>query len=60
MGSPLVIEEVGVGVDVGELGGVGGAGVVGAVLRPLSGEVLGPETVEDEGEVLGALGGFAV
>ena len=60
MGSPLVIEEVGVGVDVGELGGVGGAGIVGAVLRPLSGEVLGPETVEDEGEVLGALGGFAV
>ena len=60
MGSPFVIEEVGVGVDVGELGGVGGAGIVGAVLRPLSGEVLGPETVEDEGEVLGALGGFAV
>jgi len=37
---------VGIGVDVGELGGVGWAGLVGAVLRPLPGEVLGPETVE--------------
>ena len=60
VGLPLVAEETGVGVDVGELGWVGWAGVGGAVLRPGAGEVLGPEAVEDEGVALGALGGVAV
>jgi hypothetical protein len=60
VGLPLVAEEAGVGVDVGELGGVGWAGVGGAVLGPGAGEVLGPEAVEDEGVALGALGGVAV
>jgi hypothetical protein len=60
VGLPLVAEEAGVGVDVGELGWVGWAGVGGAVLRPGSGEVLGPEPVEDEGVALGALGSVAV
>jgi len=60
VGLPLVAEEARVGVDVGELGGVRGAGVGGAVLGPGAGEVLGPEAVEDEGVALGALGGVAV
>ena len=60
MGAPFVIEESGVGVDVGELSGVAGAGGVGAVLGVGAVEVLGPEAVEDEGGVLGALGGGGV
>ena len=60
VGLPLVPEEAGVGVDVGELGWVGWAGVVGAVLRPRASEILGPEAVEDEGVALCALGGVAV
>ena len=60
VGLPLVLEEAGVGVDVGELRWVGWAGVGGAVLRPGAGEVLGPEAVEDEGVALGALWGVAV
>src|SRR5277367_5944486 len=60
VGLPFVAEKAGVGVDVGELGGVGWAGVGGAVLGPGAGEVLGPEAVKDEGVALGALGGVAV
>jgi hypothetical protein len=60
VGLPFVAEKAGVGVDVGELGGVGWAGVGGAVLGPGACEVLGPEAVEDEGVALGALGGVAV
>ena len=60
MGLPFVLEEAGVGVDVGELRWVGWAWVGGAVLRPGAGEVLRPEAVEDEGVALGALGGVAV
>jgi hypothetical protein len=60
MGLPLVAEEARVGVDVGELGGVGWTGVGGAMLGPRAGEVLGPEAVEDEGVALCALGGVAV
>lgn len=56
MGAPLVTEEAGVGVDVGEGGGVAWARVGGAVLRIATVGVLGPEAVEDEGGALGALG----
>lgn len=56
MGAPLVLEEAGVGVDVGVLRGVGGAGGGGAVLRVGAVGVLGPEAVENEGRVGGALG----
>ena len=55
VGLPFVLEEAGVGVDVGVLGGVGGAGGGGAVLRVGAVGVLGPEAVEDEGGVAGAL-----
>ena len=60
VGLPLVAEEAGVGVDVAVLGGVAGAGGVGAVLGVGAVEVLGPEAVEDEGGVLGALGGVGM
>jgi len=60
VGLPLVLEEAGVGVDVGVLGGVGGAGGVGAVLRVGAVGVLGPEAVEDDGGVAGALDGGGV
>ena len=56
MGAPLVTEETGVGVDVGEGGGIAWAGVGGAVLRITTVGVLWPEAVEDEGGALGALG----
>jgi len=60
VGLPLVAEETGIGVDVTVLAGVLWAGVVGASLGVAADVVLGPETVEDEGEVLGALGGVGV
>ena len=60
VGLPFVAEETGVGVDVTVLAGVLGAGVVGTPLGVATNIVLGPETVEDEGEVLGALGGAGV
>ncbi len=56
VGLPFVAEESGVGVDVAVLGGVAGAWGGGAVLWVGAVEVLGPEAVEDEGWVLGALG----
>jgi hypothetical protein len=56
MGLPFVAEQAYVGVDVAVLGWVSGAWTVGAVLGEGAGGVLGPETVEDEGKVLGALG----
>ncbi len=56
VGLPLVLEEAGVGVEVAEGGGVGGAGDVPAVFRVGSVDVLGPQSVEDEAQVLGALG----
>jgi len=62
VGPPLVVEEAGVGVEVAVGGGVTRAGGVGAALGVGAGGVLGPEAVEDEGGVLGALcgGGVAV
>ena len=60
VGLPLVAEEAGVGVEVAEGGGVTWAGGVGAVLGEGAGGVLGPEAVEDEGGVLGTLGGVGV
>ena len=60
MGSPFVLEEAGVWVDVGVLRWVGGTGGVGAVLRVGAVGVLGPEAVEDEGGVTGALGSGGV
>jgi len=56
VGAPLVTEETWVGVDVGEGGGIVWAGIGGAVLRIATVGVLGPETVEDQGGALGALG----
>ena len=55
VGLPLVLEQAGVGVDVAVLRGVRRAGRGGAVLREGSVVVLGPEAVQDEGGVLGAL-----
>jgi len=55
--APLVTEEAGVGIDVGVLRWIGGAGSVGAVLWVSAIVVLGPETVENEGRVTGALRG---
>jgi hypothetical protein len=49
VGPPLVLEEAGVGVDVGVLAGVGGARGGAAVLRVGAVGVLGPEAVKDEG-----------
>jgi hypothetical protein len=49
-------EEASVGVEIIVRGGVSRAGRVRAVLREGAGGVLGPEAVEDEGGVLGALG----
>lgn len=56
VGAPLVTEETGVGVDIGEGRWIAWAGVRGAVLRIATVGVLGPEAVEDEGWALGALG----
>ena len=56
VGLPLVAEEACVGVEVAVVGGVLRTGGVGAVLGKGTGGVLRPEAVEDEGEVLGALG----
>ena len=56
VGLPLVAEEAGVGIDVTVLAGVLRAGGVGTVFEVGAGIVLRPEAVEDEGEVLGALG----
>ncbi len=55
MGLPLVSQQAGVGVDIGVLGWVDRAGVIGAVLDVGAGVVLGPEAVEDEACVLSAL-----
>jgi hypothetical protein len=60
VGLPLVAEEARVWVEVAEGGGVSWAGSVGAVLGEWAGGVLGPEAVEDEGGVLGALSGVGV
>lgn len=57
MGLPLVTQEARVGVEIAVGGGVSRAVGVGAMLGEGTRGVLGPETVEDEGEVLGALGG---
>ena len=56
VGLPLVAEEACVGVEVAVVGGVLRTGGVGAVLGKGTRGVLRPEAVEDEGEVLGALG----
>jgi hypothetical protein len=56
VGAPLMTEQTGVGVDVGEGGGIAWAGVGGAVLRIASVCVLGPEAVEDKGGTLCTLG----
>ena len=53
VGLPLVAEEAWIGVDVGVLRWVLRAGSGGAVLNEGTGVVLGPETVEGEGEALG-------
>ena len=60
VGLPLVLEEAGVRVDFAELGRVGGAWCVGAVLGKRAAGVLGPEAVEDEGGVVAAFGGRAM
>ncbi len=60
VGLPLVAEEAGVGVDVAEGAGVLRAGEGGAVLGVGAVGVLGPEAVEDEAQVLGALAGGGV
>ena len=60
VGLPLVTEEAGVGVEVAVGGGVTWAGGIRAVLGEGAGGVLGPEAVEDESGVLGALGGVGV
>lgn len=57
VGVPFVLEEAEVGIDVFVLGGIGGAGGVGAVLWIGAVLVFGPQAVEDEGGVHGALGG---
>jgi len=56
VGLPLVAEKALVGVEVGVLSWVLRAGGVGAVLWVGAVGVLGPEAVEDEAEMLGALG----
>ncbi len=56
VGLPLVAEEAGVGIEIAVGGRVVRARGVGAVLGEGTGIVLGPEYVEDEGGVLGALG----
>ncbi len=57
---PLVLEEARVGVEVAEGGGVGRARDVAAVFGVGSVDVLGPQAVEDESQVLGALGFLGV
>ena len=57
MSLPLVTEEARVRVDVTVGGRVAGSGGVGAVLGIGAVGVLGPETVQNEGGVLGALAG---
>ena len=54
---PLVVKQPGIGTDIVVLRWIGGAGSVGAVLWVSAIVVLGPETVEDEGRVTGALRG---
>jgi hypothetical protein len=56
VGLPLVAEQACVGIEVAVVGGVLRAGGVGAVLGKGTSGVLRPEAVEDEREVLGALG----
>jgi hypothetical protein len=60
VGAPFVLEEAGIGVDVGVLRGIGRARSGGAVLRVGAVRVLGPETVEDEGGVARALSGVGM
>ena len=60
MGAPLMLEEGGIGVDVGELRGIGRARSGGAVLRVGAVHVLGPETMEDQGGVVRALSGVGM
>ena len=56
MRAPLMLEEAGVGVDVAVLRWIGGPWSGRTVLRIGAVGVLGPEAVEDEGGVAGALG----
>ena len=57
VGAPLVLEEAGVGVEVGEFArGRRGRGRWCSARGRAAGVVLRPEAVEDEGDVLGALG----
>jgi hypothetical protein len=60
VGAPLVLEEAGIGVDVGVLRGISRARSGGAVLRVGAVRVLGPETMEDEGGVARALSGVGM
>lgn len=53
---PLVAKESGVRVDVAKGGRIGGTGGVAAVLGVSAVVGLGPEAVENEAEMLGALG----
>jgi hypothetical protein len=60
VGLPLMTKQAWVGVDVAVPTWFSRARGVGAVLRVTTRVALGPETVEDEGEVLGAFGGVGV
>ena len=57
MGTPLVLEQAGIGVEVAESRGVGWAGCVGAVFGVGAIVVLRPDSVKDESGVRGAFGG---
>lgn len=57
---PLVAKETGVWVDVAKGGRIGGTGGVAAVLGVSAVVGLGPEAVEDEAEMLSALGSAGV
>ena len=52
---PLVTKEAGVGGDVAEGGEIAGCGIAAAVLGIAAVEVLGPQAMQDEAEVLSAL-----
>ena len=59
MGTPLVFEQAGLGVDVTELNWIG-ATRISAILWIAAVIVLRPKTVQDEGASMRALGGFRV
>ena len=60
MGAPFMLQESLVGVDVPVGDRIGGAGGARAIFGVGAIVVLGPEPVEDEGGVGGALGGVGM